>query len=339
LGWYRSVKWYPAPRSAYVTGSRRTTDNRPRGSAPPAPRSYCPGRPPPARSPASSCRTPGRRSPPGPGPGRGRPHRPQTADPPSRCTPAWPGPAPPPTPRRQPHAPRSAPPCRARCNQTRTDSENRPPPEIGDHLDHPGSQSRRGHQPYPLRSLLGWATFTGRPVRSTGPPNTTVTFCPDPRSRPRPPPSSKPATGTVNPALPSSDMVAVTVSSTVIDSTGNWISDPLTGPSAGRHATTRSHPPAPAHPPARYPVQTSDPQHARGHSAANPGNTRRCTDVIPAPSHITGPGTGSRQARRVTAADRDWRIYRDHSERGGEAAVAVTGRSSVVPARSASCRI
>ena len=73
---------------------------------------------------------------------------------------------------------------------------------------------------YLLSSSVAWATFTGLPSRSTGPPNTTVTVCPVPRPRLPPPPSSTGTNGTLNPALPLTSLVAVTVSSTVIDSTG-----------------------------------------------------------------------------------------------------------------------
>ena len=109
----------------------------------------CPGRPPPARSAAGHAQTPGRRPPAGPGPGPDRPHHPRTADPRSRCTRACPGRGPSPTPRQRPHAPPSAPSRRARCTPTRTGSENRPAPQIGDHLDHPGGQRRRDHRPTP----------------------------------------------------------------------------------------------------------------------------------------------------------------------------------------------
>ena len=62
------------------------------------------------------------------------------------------------------------------------------------------------------------------PVTIHRPPEHHRTFCPDPAPAP-PPPSCTPTTGTVNPALPSADLVAVHVSSTVIESTGNWISE------------------------------------------------------------------------------------------------------------------
>jgi hypothetical protein len=74
---------------------------------------------------------------------------------------------------------------------------------------------------WPLGLSLTLATFTGRPSRSTGWPNTTVTVCPELRSRLPPPPSSSSTTGTLKPALPSRDFVASTVSTTVIDSTGS----------------------------------------------------------------------------------------------------------------------
>ena len=166
-------------RGPCVTGSRRTTDNRPHGNAPPAPRWHCPGRPPPARSAAGHPQMPGRRSPAGLGPGPGRPRHPRTAGPPSRRTRAWPGRAPPPTPRRQPHAPRSAPSCRAQCTQTHTGSGIGRRPEIGDHLDHPGSQSRRGHRPTPYARCSAGRSSPGcprgRPAHRTRPSPSALT--------------------------------------------------------------------------------------------------------------------------------------------------------------------
>src|SRR4029077_13026321 len=53
----------------------------------------------------------------------------------------------------------------------------------------------------PLRRADSCATLTGRPSRSTGPPNTTVTACSEPRSRPALPPSSSSTMGTLKPAL------------------------------------------------------------------------------------------------------------------------------------------
>src|SRR5262249_9311871 len=59
---------------------------------------------------------------------------------------------------------------------------------VSDHLDHPRGK-REPRQSYPGITSDAEATFTGRPARSTGPPNTTVTVCPDLRSRAPPAPS------------------------------------------------------------------------------------------------------------------------------------------------------
>src|SRR5690349_14928405 len=111
---------------------------------------------------------------------------------------------------------------------------------------------------YPFRTSEAEAIFTGFPSRSTGPPNTTVTFCSDPRSRAPPPPSCRFTTGTANPALPSTDLVAVTVNSTVIDSTGSWISE--SAPAArALSSSSRSNPIACASPsPSADAASTSD---------------------------------------------------------------------------------
>ena len=53
---------------------------------------------------------------------------------------------------------------------------------VGDNLHHPRGQRHCRHG-YPGSTSEAEATLTGCPSRSTGPPNTTVTFCSDPRSR------------------------------------------------------------------------------------------------------------------------------------------------------------
>jgi hypothetical protein len=61
------------------------------------------------------------------------------------------------------------------------------------------------------------------------------------------PPSSRSTTGTLNPALPSADLVPVTFSTTVIDSTGNWMSEPAPAARA-TSSSSRSNPIASASP-------------------------------------------------------------------------------------------
>jgi hypothetical protein len=84
-----------------------------------------------------------------------------------------------------------------------------------------GSPGRWRLLELPLELAAGPCDLYRLPVAIHRPPNTTVTVCPVPA-----------ATHTqlhlhdrhLKPALPSTDLVAVTVSSTVMDSTGSWIS-------------------------------------------------------------------------------------------------------------------
>ena len=228
-----------------------------------------------------SPRTPGRRSPAAPDPGPGRPHRRRTAGPPSRCTRACPGRAPSPTPRPA-----------TTCAAVST---------VRPRTMHPDPYRYRGSAAVP-RSAITSTTRAANAAAATGLPLTLAARLGDlhrvaltihrpaehDRHRlfraalPAPPPPQlhvhdrhlKPRLAIHRPASPSP------VSSTVIDSTGNWISD--TAPAARAFSSSsRSNPIASASPrPGTDPSSRSDIQPPRtsprlssaprGTSRANP---------------------------------------------------------------------